>query len=60
MNADILINEKKELRKLQKLLGTEMAKGKYKDTQKILQYKGDIKNKKLKIGNITKNMISQL
>ncbi|MEL7570536.1 MAG: hypothetical protein AAGU14_08250 [Eubacteriaceae bacterium] len=60
MNADILISEKKELRKLQKLLGIELAKGKYKDTQKILDYKGDIKNKKLKIGNITKNMISQL
>ncbi len=60
MNADILISEKKELRKLQKLLGIELAKGKYKDTQKILQYKSDIKNKKIKIGNITKDMISQL
>jgi hypothetical protein len=60
MTADDLIRANKELRKLQKALGTELTRGKYKDTAKIMELKGEIKAKKLTIGTITKTMISQL
>ncbi len=60
MNADTLIAAKKELAKLQKALGKELAKGKYKDTVTITGLKKTIKAKKLQIGDITKNMILQL
>ena len=39
MDATTLISAKKELRKLQKTLGAELAKGKYKDTRKIIELK---------------------
>jgi hypothetical protein len=60
MSADQLIAAKKDLRKLQKVLGRELAKGKYKDTIAIKALKQDIKAKKLQIGDITKAMIQQL
>ena len=60
MSADNLIIAKKELRKLQKTLGRELAKGKYKDTIIIKELKRDIRLKKLQIGDITKEMIVQL
>ncbi len=60
MSADNLIVAKKELRKLQKTLGRELAKGKYKDTIIIKELKRDIRLKKLQIGDITKEMIVQL
>ena len=59
MNAEALIIAKKELRKLQNGLGRELGRGKFKDTQVIKQFKQDIKAKKIYIGDITKNMISQ-
>lgn len=48
MDATTLISAKKELRKLQKTLGAELAKGKYKDTRKIIELKNDIRAKKSK------------
>ena len=60
MSAESLIAAKKELRKLQNTLGKEMSMGKYKDTEKIKGLKHEIKEKKLNIGDITKQMISQL
>lgn len=60
MNAETLIAAKSDLRKLQKRLGKEMARGKYKDSLVIADLKKDIKHQKLKIGNITKAMILQL
>ncbi len=60
MSAESLIAAKKELRKLQNTLGKEMSMGKYKDTEKIKGLKREIKEKKLNIGDITKQMISQL
>lgn len=60
MNADTLIAAKKDLGKLQKALGKELAKGKYKDTVVITDLKKTIKAKKLQIGDITKSMIVQL
>ncbi len=60
MDANTLIATKKELLKLQKRLGREMAKGKYKDTMAIKSLKKDIRLKKLQIGDITRNMILQL
>ncbi|MGI6348956.1 MAG: hypothetical protein GX245_00225 [Eubacteriaceae bacterium] len=59
MDATTLISAKKELRKLQKTLGAELAKGKYKDTRKIIELKNDIRAKKIKIGDITREMIAQ-
>lgn len=58
--VDKLTVSKKELSKLQKQLGSEMSKGKYKNTHKINSLKKEIKNKKLEIGNITKEMVSQI
>ncbi|HHT50588.1 MAG TPA: hypothetical protein GXZ78_03810 [Eubacteriaceae bacterium] len=58
MTVNELTASKKELSKLQKQLGTEMARGKYKDINKINTLKKEIKQKKLEIGNITRNMIS--
>ncbi len=60
MSADTLIAAKKELGKLQKVLGKELAKGKYKDTLVITGLKKSIKTKKIEIGEITKAMILQL
>lgn len=60
MSAETLIVAKKELRKLQNTLGKEMAMGKYKDTDKIKTLKSQIREKKLHIGDITKQMIMQL
>lgn len=60
MSADTLIAAKKELSKLQKVLGKELAKGKYKDTIVITDLKKSIKAKKIQIGEITKAMILQL
>ncbi len=60
MSADTLIAAKKELSKLQKVLGKELAKGKYKDTIVITDLKKSIKAKKIQIGEITKGMILQL
>ena len=60
MDANTLIATKKELEKLQKKLGRELAKGKYKDTVAIKELKKEIKVKKLQIGDITKAMILQM
>ena len=60
MSAQDLIVAKKELRKLQKNLGRELAKGKFKETIAISDFKHQIKAKKLQIGDITKAMILQL
>lgn len=60
MNADTLITAKRDLRKLQKRLGKELARGKYKEPLVIAELKKEIKSQKLKIGNITKAMILQL
>ena len=60
MDANTLIYAKKELLKLQKRLGKEMAKGKYKDTSEIKKLKKDIRLKKLQIGDITRTMITQM
>ncbi len=60
MNAGTLITAKKDLRKLQKRLGRELARGKYKEPLVIADLKKEIKAKKLQIGNITKAMILQL
>lgn len=60
MSADKLIVAKKELRRLQKTLGRELTKGKYKDTVVIKELKREIRMKKLQIGDITKEMITQL
>ena len=60
MNVETLIAKKKELAKLQKQLGRELAMGKYKDSGKIVDLKKEIKTKKLEIGDITKNMIMQI
>ena len=60
MNANVLIKAKKELRKLQIQLGREMSKGKYKDTVAIKELKKKIKIEKLKIGKITKTLITQM
>ena len=60
MTAVELIAAKKELRKIQKSLGKELARGKFKDTMKIQQLRKEIKVKKISIGDITKNMLLQL
>lgn len=60
MNADTLIAAKKALAKMQKNLGKELAKGKFKDGDMVTSLKKDIKAQKLKIGDITKAMILQL
>ena len=60
MTAVELIAAKKELRKLQKSLGKELAKGKFKDTLRIQELRREIKSKKISIGDITKNMLLQL
>ncbi len=60
MSAEQLIAAKKELRKLQNVMGKELAKGKYKDTVVIQDLKHNIRSKKLQIGDITKSMIAQL
>ena len=60
MNASVLIKEKNELRKLQKMLGREMTKGKYKDTVVIKDLKKKIKNEKIKVGTIAKTLITQM
>lgn len=60
MAINQLTDSKKELKKLQKKLSSEMGKGKYRDASKIGSLKKEIKNKKIEIGNITKNMISQI
>jgi hypothetical protein len=60
MTVNELTTSKKELSKLQKQLGSEMSKGKYKDTNRINSLKKEIKNKKLEIGSITRDMVSQI
>ncbi|MCL1912822.1 MAG: hypothetical protein FWG10_02795 [Eubacteriaceae bacterium] len=60
MNASDLIVAKKELGKIQKALGKELAKGKYKDTVTIIELKKKIKAKKIAVGDITKSMLLQL
>lgn len=60
MDANVLIKEKNELRKLQKQLGCEMAAGKYKDTVAIKDLKKKIKSEKIKVGDIAKTLITQL
>ncbi|MFZ7120606.1 MAG: hypothetical protein ACOWWH_06625 [Eubacteriaceae bacterium] len=60
MTSEELINAKKELKRLQSQLGQELVKGKHKDIANIRSLKNNIKNQKIQIGNITKNLISQL
>ena len=60
MTAVELIAAKKELGKLQKSLGRELARGKFKDTMRIQALRKEIKVKKISIGDITKNMLLQL
>ncbi|MDR2520025.1 MAG: hypothetical protein LBC69_03065 [Eubacteriaceae bacterium] len=59
MTANDLIAAKKELGKLQKQLGKELARGKYKDTLRIQQLRKEIKRKKLSIGELTMNLLLQ-
>lgn len=57
MSAETLIAARKNLAKLQKKLGRELGKGKYKDTQAIKGLRKEIKAMKLEIGEITRKMI---
>jgi len=57
MTSDDIIKAKKELGKLQKSLGKELARGKYKDTLKIQQLRKEIRTKKLAIGVITTSLL---
>ena len=58
MNAETLIAARNKLSKLQKRLGRELARGKYKDTVAIKQLRREIKTMKLEIGDITRKMIT--
>ncbi|MCL1802170.1 MAG: hypothetical protein FWG30_00800 [Eubacteriaceae bacterium] len=60
MTANDLIIAKKELGKLQKSLGRELAKGKYKDSSRIQQLRKDIRSKKLAIGEITMELLVEM
>ena len=57
MNAQTLIEARKKLAKLQKKLGRELTKGKYKDTVAIRALRKEIRTMKLEIGEITRKMI---
>ena len=57
MNAQTLIEARKKLAKLQKKLGCELTKGKYKDTVAIKALRKEIRTMKLEIGDITRKMI---
>lgn len=57
MSAETLIAARKDLAKLQKKLGRELGKGKYKDTMAIKELRKQIKAMKLEIGEITRKMI---